>query len=699
MALTFAVSSATHPQRLTAPIVVGDATVGDGPQVVSGIRERIAKDELVAPTDVNPGNVVGSLLALAWLATGSLILTRQPRNLAGWIFTAIGVAWFVDAFAIAVTVWSLVQAVDLPLRGGFAVLGEVSLLPLLFLPLLFLLFPDGHPPPRFRWAMWLIFVGLGISVVGSVTGPGPLNNFVDGGIAYVNPIGVAALEPVAGPLTFLGMLAIITASLATVPAVWGRYRGSSGEERQQLRWLVRVATLAGSLLVLAILVTITGELLTGLGDLPLFPIVGLAFLLTVVLGVPAAYLIAIFRYGLWNLDVVIRKTRVALLLTFVIVLPTVLLVAIAAQVFMWRWAPKPIALVGGILIGLLLVPLVARERRLARRITYGRRASGYEVLTSFGEHVGESYSIDDVAPRMVRVLADATGATSARVLLRVGARTREIASFGRAKGDEHAFPVIDRGEELGSLRVTFPPGDPIDATKEKLTRDLASHAGLVLRNVRLIEELRASRQRLVAAQDEERRKLERDIHDGVQQQLVAVQVQLRLARTMMERDPARAGAILEALQEISAEALEDLRDLARGIYPPLLEDKGLTAALESQARKAAVPTKVESDGIGRYPREIESAVYFCSLEALNNVAKYAGATAATITLSQTDGHLTFTVADDGRGFDPSVTAHGTGLQGMADRLDAIGGSLEVRSAPDEGTSVIGRVPSGEVDPA
>jgi signal transduction histidine kinase len=168
---------------------------------------------------------------------------------------------------------------------------------------------------------------------------------------------------------------------------------------------------------------------------------------------------------------------------------------------------------------------------------------------------------------------------------------------------------------------------------------------------------------------------------------------------MMERDPARAGAILEALQEISAEALEDLRDLARGIYPPLLEDKGLTAALESQARKAAVPTKVESDGIGRYPREIESAVYFCSLEALNNVAKYAGATAATITLSQTDGHLTFTVADDGRGFDPSVTAHGTGLQGMADRLDAIGGSLEVRSAPDEGTSVIGRVPSGEVDPA
>ena len=186
---------------------------------------------------------------------------------------------------------------------------------------------------------------------------------------------------------------------------------------------------------------------------------------------------------------------------------------------------------------------------------------------------------------------------------------------------------------LGALSVSMPASDPMNPSKERLVRDLAAQAGLVLRNVRLIEELRASRQRLVAAQDEERRKLERNLHDGAQQQLVALAVQLKLARTMVDRDPAKAGGMLDSLQDAAGEALEELRDLARGIYPPLLADKGLAAALESQARKAAVPTTVESDDIGRYPRDVESAVYFCTLEALNNVAKYAEASSADVRLA------------------------------------------------------------------
>ena len=156
-------------------------------------------------------------------------------------------------------------------------------------------------------------------------------------------------------------------------------------------------------------------------------------------------------------------------------------------------------------------------------------------------------------------------------------------------------------------------------------QDLASQAGLVLRNVRLIEELRSSRRRLVAAQDDERRKIERNLHDGAQQQLVALAVQLKLARTMVERDPAKAAALLDTLQGSATDALEDLRDLARGIYPPLLADKGLATALEAQARKAVVPVTVEADGVGRFPADVESAVYFSCLEALQNVAKYADA--------------------------------------------------------------------------
>jgi signal transduction histidine kinase len=213
----------------------------------------------------------------------------------------------------------------------------------------------------------------------------------------------------------------------------------------------------------------------------------------------------------------------------------------------------------------------------------------------------------------------------------------------------------------------------------------------VLRNVRLIEELRASRQRLLAAQDEERRKLERNLHDGAQQQLVALQVQLRLAEQLVGRDAERQRELLGRLKEATGQALEDLRDLARGIYPPLLADRGLPAALEAQARRAPVPVEVEPDGVGRHERDVESAVYFCVLEALNNVAKYAGATRAVVRLSEAEGGMRFEVEDDGRGFDPRRTGYGTGLQGMADRLEAIGGTLDVRSAPGEGTTVTGHV--------
>ncbi len=167
---------------------------------------------------------------------------------------------------------------------------------------------------------------------------------------------------------------------------------------------------------------------------------------------------------------------------------------------------------------------------------------------------------------------------------------------------------------------------------EKLIADLAGQAGLVLRNVRLNEELKvrfdelkAAQKRLVSAQDEGRRRLERNIHDGAQQQLVALAVKLKLADNLIERDTAKAHELLEQIQQETHAALEDLRDLARGIYPPLLADKGLPAALEAQGRKSGLPVTLRADGVGRYPQAVEAAVYFSCLEALQNVAKYAEA--------------------------------------------------------------------------
>jgi signal transduction histidine kinase len=250
--------------------------------------------------------------------------------------------------------------------------------------------------------------------------------------------------------------------------------------------------------------------------------------------------------------------------------------------------------------------------------------------------------------------------------------------------DDYVSEVRHQGELLGELAVAMPANDPIDRAREQLVQDLAAQAGLVLRNERLAGQLRArladlqaAQKRLVAAQDEERRRLERNIHDGAQQQLVALQVRQRLAEQLVDRDPDRAKEMLAALQTDTGTALEDLRDLARGIYPPLLADKGLASALESQARKSPIPVTIEADGVGRLPQEVEAAAYFSVLEGLQNVAKYARAASAAVTLSLVDGELTFEVADDGRGFDPSSTGYGTGMQGIADRMGALEGSHAV----------------------
>jgi signal transduction histidine kinase len=335
---------------------------------------------------------------------------------------------------------------------------------------------------------------------------------------------------------------------------------------------------------------------------------------------------------------------------------------------------------------------------------YGGRATPYEVLTEFSDRMADSYATDDVLPRMAAILGAGTGAERVTVWLRFDRQIRSVASWPQENGRSpeavddiaelgpNAFDVRHQGDELGVITVEMPASDPMTPSKERLIRDLAAQAGLVLRNVRLIEDLRASRRRLVNAEDEGRRRLERNIHDGAQQQLVALSVKIRLAQTLVERDPAKASEMLDQLQGDATDALENLRDLARGIYPPLLADQGLAAALEAQARKAAVPARIEPDGVGRYPQDVEAAVYFCCLEALQNVAKYAGATEAAVRLSEHGGRLSFEIVDDGAGFDADTIVRGVGLQGMADRIEAIGGRLEVSSTPGNGTRVAGSVP-------
>jgi signal transduction histidine kinase len=252
---------------------------------------------------------------------------------------------------------------------------------------------------------------------------------------------------------------------------------------------------------------------------------------------------------------------------------------------------------------------------------------------------------------------------------------------------------------LGALAIRKRANEHLAPTERRLVEDVAAQAGLVLRNVALTEQLRdqlgqlrASRQRLVVAQDEARRRLERNIHDGAQQQLVALAVKLKLADGLIERDTSKAHELLGQVQDETHSALEDLRDLARGIYPPLLADKGLGSALDAQARKSGLPVQIHADGIGRYPQAVEAAVYFSCLEALQNVSKYAQASSVSVRLVERDHELVFSVTDDGVGFDPATAQHGSGLQGIADRLGALDGRVTVTSEPNNGTTIQGQLP-------
>jgi signal transduction histidine kinase len=636
-------------------------------------------------------NVLNGAVNIAVPVIGIILASRRPENRIGWLFLAAGFTLGLASFGVAYGLHALVvDPGSLPAGRLLAWAGNwVGLFPIGALMFLFLLFPTGHlPSPRWRSMGWLVGVAMTMLV---------LQALIFSTFQWRHPFGNSNDL---GLLGFLGFaVPSVVALIVSLVAVVVRFRSSVGEERLQLKWFA-----AGAVLVIA-------SQLAGVFASNTAALQALAFI-----GLYGAIGIAVLRYRLYEIDVVIRKTVVyAVLAAFFTAVYVAVVVGLGSAIGSDR---NPfLTLVAAAVMALAFNPVRDRAMRLANRIVYGDRASPYEVLSNFSERVAETQALEDVLPRMAATLAEGTGAKEARVWLRIGDELRPEAVWGQPYDIDRALPLSDgaipeiagvskvvavrhQDELLGALSVTKPPNEPMTAAEDGLINDLAAQAGLVLRNVRLteelrakLEELRASRQRLVAAQDQERRRIERNLHDGAQQHLVALAMKATMARSLVGKNPQKETELIDQLKEGAQEALDNLRDLARGIYPPLLADRGLAAALEAQAVKSPVPTEVETEVVDRYPPEVEAAVYFCCLEALQNVAKYSQARSAQIRLSSTDGHLRFEVADDGQGFDPSATGYGTGLQGMADRLDALGGALELSSQPGVGTVVAGRIPA------
>jgi signal transduction histidine kinase len=648
----------------------------------------------------NSSSVAGFVAILAMSGVGALVAWRRPANRIGWLLLAIAFsALFIDLPHLYVGVAVYVHPGLLPAALWVNWVGQLVWI-FLFAGLLVVL-PLLYPTGALLSRRWFIVLGLVVLPVLLVV------------VASLDPAATAPLPNPAGVKGVAGFLSVlevpftlsfVAASLLAIVSLIVRFRRGDERERQQIKWLL----VAVSVLFVSLLLQL---FFPPLQNGPLLPLAAATL--------PVSIGIAILRYRLYDIDLIINKTLAYGGLAAVITAVYVLLV-VGMGAMIGSNQRFLLSLVATAVIALAFHPLRQRAQRLANRLVYGKRATPYEALSQFSEQLSETYSHEDILDRMARILGEGTGAERAEVWVRAGQRLVLASSSPQTAEPltplvmqngtlpdmqrDTVVPVSHAGELLGALAVDKKRGETMNTVEHKLVTDLAGQAGLVLKNVGLnqellarLDDLRASRQRLVTAQDEERRRLERDLHDGAQQHLVALKIKLGLAEAVAQPET-KVRALIAQLKQDADDALDTVRELARGIYPPLLASEGLEAALRAQIRRITVPVDLELDNVPRQAREVEGAVYFCCLEALQNVAKYAQANHVRLRLWTENARLAFRVEDDGNGFDSAAVPHGAGLQNMSDRLEALGGSLDVRSLPGRGTTIEGRVPVGLASP-
>ena len=625
---------------------------------------------------------------------GALIASRRPRHPIGSIMLAIGL---VSAIQGLLGESARQLYAPKPELGAalFFISNALSRLVLLLYGILLLLFPDGRLPSR-RWRPVVVVgvVALTASCALDVITQGPLADY-----AMVtppqNPFGIP-LPDVAGNVLglsfFIGLFGFLLLSIVSVVL---RFRRAGPELRLQLKWFA----LAGGLLVAT---EVGANVMTPVGSWPPAP-VGVAELIAAA-AMAVAIAIAILRHRLFDIDLVISRTVAYGALAGVIAAFYIAVVAgVGSLLAAGSESRLFLAIVATAFVAVAFQPLRARLERLANRLVYGVRAVPYEVLADFTTRLDGGQSSLQLLPVMARMLAQGTGSDAATVWLCENGREVPASSFPE---HEHVTPDIatrtvplqHAGASLGRLTVVRRSGEALSPTEERLMDGLASQAGLVLHSAGLQDELsrrmlelRQSRHRLVAAQDEARRRLERDLHDGAQQNLVSLRMKLGLAASVAREKPDSLEPLLQEMQSELGDALDSLRNLARGVYPPLLEAEGLKAALRARARQVPISIDVQC-GSERYPRELEGAFYFCCSEALQNLTKHSRATRGSVRVWCEDGRLCFEVRDNGRGLDAARAKSGGGLQNIRDRLDVLGGVVDVSSTPGVGARVAGWVP-------
>jgi signal transduction histidine kinase len=651
--------------------------------------------------------IVGPLPFLVLGVTGFL---RQPENRMVWWLVGAGAAFgcetaLGDVFLpMAENHWGVTSSVTAAialLEHWSAVAGPVAGVGL------FGLFPSGRPERAYeRVVIWTVALaafllplleaagGASIAPVG-----GPSDNVPP--VLY-RALWVPGLAPLAGPAEAVYRTYPVWPVIGVVLLAL-RYRRTDGAQRRRIRWLFLGLAVSVSLWIpAALLFQLADPDNAAAAAVSLvLSILGLAFTL-------GSLLVALFYTGVFGIDQPARRAFVHRVLRVSIAVVLAVL-AVLAGVLVSRIAPTAVAVAVGVAAGAAGQAVRPRLEHAADRWVLGARLAGYANLSRFGESLTRGPGSDGLLRDLAGEVRRGLSLTWARVTLETADGPSRAVTDGTVSGEPAAtVPIEYRGTLLGRIECGLRSDGPLLAEDRRLLAYFAAQAAVGVHNLHLaaelsrrVEEVRAqaaelaaSRDRVVAGQDAERRRIQRILHDGVQQEIVALSARAGLVRQQLLRgDPAAAEGLGEMQRDL-ATTLHDVREIAYAIHPPVLSDRGLLEAIEAQSSRLAVPMAVRADprlrGV-RFGEQIEATAWYVLAEALSNVVKHARASEVEVSLSQEDGRLGLVIRDDGCGFD-SGRPRGLGLTGLSDRVDTVGGSLTITSGAGLGTSVCAHIP-------
>jgi signal transduction histidine kinase len=650
--------------------------------------------------------IIWGVLAVIPAATvGALLASRRAGIFIGWILCLFALLAALMVFANAYAVYALFTAPG-SLPGGVALawIGSwIFTLANALLGYLVLTFPSGRlPSQRWRLYAWLYTGVVALVTLAAALQPGPLDSIP----AVRNPITIAgAASVLASVLTLVHRIEPPLGLLVVLPFVASlvlRFRRARGEERQQFKWL------AYAVVVTVVWVTVfpflqrlhvlTSEAMNDV-------LWGLAYA-----SFPIAVGVAILKYRLYAIDLLINRTLVYGSLVGIVVSLYILLVGGLGVMFQASGNLLLSILATG-LIAFLFHPLRARLQRGVNRLLYGQRDEPYAVLSRLGQRLEATLAPGAVLPAIVETVREALNLPYAALSLKQGDAFALTASAGVAAEELVALPLVYHHDPIGELLVAQrAPGEPLTPTDQRLLSDLARQAGVAAHAVRLTSELerltvdlQRSRERLVTAREEERRRLRRDLHDGLGPTLASMTLKLDAAGNLLTQQPAAIGPILSDVSAQLKATIVEIRRLVYDLRPPALDELGLVSALREQAPQYrqlhGVQVTIEAPPqLPPLPAAVEVAAYRIVLEALTNVARHACAQSCWVRLALTESEtealaqaLTIEVLDDGQGL-PSRSPMGVGLASMRERAEELGGSCVISNGATGGALVLVQLP-------